>query len=175
MNLPASAFALLMIGALGACETVPSATEAAVAEAPLIDAATGAGIYFPPPTSFESPQVRFAQMGGVGANQRQLFVDQVNVAATNTGRSVPVVAQAVGSENHTLVLIYLTAENDMTPYLARGILARLTSIARFAPAIAEMGLTAEFDIYNMAAVMGFERIVVSDGRSFAHQANLTGN
>jgi hypothetical protein len=35
-----------------------------------------------------------------------------------------------------------------------------------------MGLSREFDIYNMAAVLGFRRIIVTDGRDFSHQADL---
>lgn len=51
-------------------------------------------------------------------------------------------------------------------------LARMTSVTRFLPEISEMGLSAEFDIYNMAAVLGFNRIVVTDGRKFSHKAEL---
>jgi hypothetical protein len=107
--------------------------------------------------------------------QRQLFADQINLAASSPGRTVPIVAQAVGQDRGSLVFMYIDSEAGLTPYLARGILARLTSITRFAPAITEMGLTNEFDIYNAAAVLGFERIVVTDGREFSHEVKLTAN
>lgn len=166
--------ALLSLAALGACETVPGETPAGAAApaAIALDETTGAGVYFPPPTSTERADIRFAAMAGVGPQQRQGFVDQVNLAASNPARPVPIVAQSVGADRQTLVLMHLGAEGPTTPYMARAILARLTSILRFAPAVTEMGLSSEFDVYNMAAVLGFQRIIVTDGRSFAHDVSL---
>lgn len=161
-------------GALGACQSTstptPVDTSAPVIAAP--DETTGAGTFYPPATSFETPDIRFPQMAGVGPQQRQYFIDQVNLAGSTPGRTVPIVAQAVGVERQTLVFTDLDAEAPMTPYIARGILARLTSITRAAPTIAELGLSGEFDIYNMAAVLGFKRVIVTDGRDFAHEATL---
>lgn len=165
------------LGALGACETVSGAELADTPALPAsaIDEATGVGRYYPPASSVETPNILFERMEGVGPQQRQSFADQINLAASAPGRTVPIVVQAVGADKQTLVFLYIGAEGPMTPYLARGILARLTSITRAAPAIAEMGLSSEFDVYNMAAVLGFSRVIVTDGRDFAHQANLRPN
>lgn len=111
-------------------------------------------------------------MAGVGPVERQFFIDQLNLAASTPGRTFPIVVQAVGENRETLVFLYLDADGPMTPYLARAILARLTSLTRSAPAISEMGLSNEFDIYNTAAVLGFAQIIVTDGRDFAHKADL---
>jgi hypothetical protein len=163
-------------GALGAC-AVPVTLHDGVAGS--VDAGsdetTGAGLYYPPASSLETPNIRFQQMLGVGPQQRQSFVDQVNLAVGIPGRSLPIVAQAVGANRETLVVLYVGGEGAMTPYLARGVLARLTAITRSAPAIQAMGLSSDFDAYNMAAVLGFARIVVTDGRAFAHQADLRQN
>jgi hypothetical protein len=110
---------------------------------------------------------------GAGPQQRQVFVDQINLATTSGERPIPIVAQAVGEERKTLLLMNVEAEEFLTPYIARAMLARMTSLVRFLPAISEMGLSAEFDIYNMGAVLGFDRIVITDGRSFSHEAVLT--
>jgi hypothetical protein len=163
--------ALLTISALCVSAAVPA--EAQPRTAALRSDAAGAGVFYPKPKSFETADIRFAAMEGVGPQQRQVFADQINLAASQPGRAVPIVAQAVGEGHETLVFMYLESEGaGMTPYLARGILARLTSITRIAPAITEMGLSNAFDIYNMAAVLGFERIVVTDGRAFSHEASL---
>lgn len=165
------------LGALGACQSMPAMEQAdtPVLSVAAVDERTGAGTYYPRISSIETPEIRFGQMAGVGPEERQFFIDQVNLAASTPGRTAPIVAQAVGENHETLVFIYLDAEGPMTPFLARAILARLTSVSRFAPAIAEMGLSSEFDIYNMAAVLGFGQIIVSDGRDFAHQASLRNN
>jgi len=166
------------LAVVSGCETLPSEGDVAPA-APIAaasaDLRTGAGRSYPPTTSSETPEIRFGPMVGVSSPQRQFFVDQINLAAASGPRLVPVVAQAVGDDKSTLLFMSLSSEQTPTPYLARAMLARMTSILRFAPAITEMGLSNEFDIYNMAAVLGFERIVVSDGRTFSHEALLIAN
>tara|TARA_R110000765_G_scaffold208234_4_gene313368 strand:+ start:328 stop:576 length:249 start_codon:yes stop_codon:yes gene_type:complete len=60
----------------------------------------------------------------------------------------------------------------LIPYISRGLLARMTSISRFAPIIAEMGLSQELDVYGVAAVLGFTQIVVTDGREVGYGTKL---
>lgn len=60
----------------------------------------------------------------------------------------------------------------LTPYTSRGLLARMTSIIRFAPTIAEMGLSQELDVYDVAAVLGFKQIVVTDGNEVSYVTKL---
>ena len=163
---------IVSIMALGACESLPIARSADAAALSALDARSGAGTYYPAVTSRDAPDVRFVRMAGVGPQQREFFVDQINIAAMTPGRTMAIVAQAIGEDRDTLVMLYLGDDGAMTPYLARGLLARMTSITRSAPAIAEMGLSSEFDIYNMAAMLGFRRIIVTDGRDFSHQADL---
>ncbi|MEL6782114.1 MAG: hypothetical protein AAFO51_07030 [Pseudomonadota bacterium] len=170
--------ALAGVGVLGGCETAtgsPQSLEPSLTSEAQIDEATGASTHYPPPTSFETPDIRFGPLAGAGPTQRQFFVDQVNVTAAQAQRSLSLVAQAVGEDRTTLVFTILGAEGEPTSYLARALLARMTSVVRFTPAISEMGLSEAFDIYNTAAVLGFQRIVVSDGRDFSHQADLERN
>lgn len=167
---------LALLGPLGACETMSAEAQPkkAALTAPAVSEKTGAGVYYPPPTSFEVPEVRVDELVGVGPQQRSLVVDQLNVAVASNGGLLPIVVQAVGEGRTTLVFTYLDADSTMTSYVARGILARLTSLSRFLPAITEFGLSREIDVYNLTALLGFERIIVTDGRSFAHEATLVG-
>lgn len=159
---------------LSACQAMSTAGQADTLAfgAAAIDETTGAGKYYPQVSSSDTPEIRFGKMAGVGPVERQFFIDQLNLAASTPGRTFPIVVQAVGENRETLVFLYLDADGPMTPYLARAILARLTSLTRSAPAISEMGLSNEFDIYNTAAVLGFAQIIVTDGRDFAHKADL---
>lgn len=156
---------------LAGCATVPTWAEPAASEPAALS--TAATDYFPPVVSREAPEIRFAPMRGVGPDDRQFFVDQVNLSTASGERPIPIVAQAVGARGETLLLVNIEPNEFLTPYIARAMLARMTSLVRFLPAISEMGLSADFDIYNMGAVLGFERIVVTDGRSFSHEAVLT--
>jgi hypothetical protein len=164
----------MLLAALSACQTNPATgqTNPPALTATAIDEPAGAGTYYPQVSSHETPIIRFGKMAGIGPEERQFLTDQVNLAASTPGRTFPIVAHAVGENRETLVFLYLEVELPMTPYLARAILARLTSVMRSAPAVAELGLSGEFDIYNTAAVLGFAQIIVTDGRDFAHQAKL---
>lgn len=173
---PRAAIAILAATAtIAACETSPAAIASAADISPVasdLQSGTGVGVFFPSITSSDKPQIRFSTMPGVGPDQRQFFADQINLVASGAERAIPIVVQAVGDDRKTLVFMPIGGQATATPYIARGILARMTSVSRFLPAISEMGLSQEFDIYNMGAVLGFERIVVTDGRDFSHQAIL---
>lgn len=161
---------------LCACETAPL-SGAATTTVSFTDAqsvvGSGEDVFFPAPASVDAPSILFPQMPGASPEQRQFFVDRVNVVTTGTDRSIPIVAQAVGGERQTLVFTIVGIDGAATPYMARALLAGMTSVARLAPSIAEMGFNEDFDIYNMAAMLGFDRIIVTDGRAFAHQASLS--
>ena len=166
---------LIAMGALAACETVIAGADADGLATPVETVsvpATGEGIFFPPVTSTDTPQIRFNQTLPVGAMERTFFSDQINLATTSGERMVPIVIQAVGDDQKTLVFVALESSDPMTPYIARAMLARMTSVMRFAPALTEMGINQDMDIYNMAAILGFDRVVVSDGRSRSHMANI---
>ena len=102
----------------------------------------------------------------------QIDADQINLAATSGDRSIPIVVQTVGDGRKTLLFVALEVDAGMTPYIARAMLARMTSVLRFAPAISEMGVSQELDVYSMAAILGFERIIVTNGRAFSYEAQL---
>ncbi|MEL6245525.1 MAG: hypothetical protein AAFQ85_09265 [Pseudomonadota bacterium] len=155
---------------LTACETVVASAQP-VTTPPTVPE-TGEGIFFPPVTSTETPEIRFGVLAEIGPLQRQSFVDQINLATTGAERPIPLVAQAVGTNRTTLVLLNLEPESYLTPYIARAMLARMTSLARALPAVVELGVNEAFDIYNLGAVMGFDRIIVTDGRGFSHEAPL---
>lgn len=166
---------LLATGLIAACETVPVGSETDIVTADAIleaDSDTGEGVYYPKVTISEQPEIRFGPILGAGPQERQFFVDQINRAATTSERDIALVVQAVGSGNQTLLFMPLGRDGTPTPYIAKAMLARMTSVLRFAPAITEMGISQEMDIYNMAAILGFERVVVTDGRAFSYQANV---
>ncbi|MEO0608156.1 MAG: hypothetical protein AAFY82_07975 [Pseudomonadota bacterium] len=169
------ALSLLATGLVSACETSPMASDTNLVGAGALteaDAATGEGIYYPKVTLSDQPEIRFGPILGAGPQERQFFVDQINRAATTSERDIALVVQAVGTENQTLLFMPLNRDGSPTPYIAKAMLARMTSVLRFAPAITEMGISQEMDVYNMAAILGFDRIVVTDGRAFSYQADV---
>lgn len=161
-NILAAAAAM---GLATACQSVPAGhvTSASAAE----DAQTGEGRFFPNVTETEVRPVRFSAMADTGPSQRQYFTDRINMETSGRGLTAPIVVQCAGKEQDVLVVMVSGFQEPLTPYISRGLLARMTSIIRFAPTLAEMGLSEELDIYDVAAVLGFKQIVVTDGRDFA--------
>ena len=60
-----------------------------------------------------------------------------------------------------------------TPFVRSGTdFADLTAMARLLPIFREFGVQDRFTFFDLAKIMGFSRITVSDGRAFAHQITI---
>ena len=158
------------IGLATACQSAP--VEPAKSAAHVADTGTGAGQFFPPVTTMVARPVRFGAMNGASPEQRQYFTDRVNMETSGRGLTAPIAVQSTGDDQDVLVVMVSGFNEPLTPYISRGLLARMTSIIRFAPTITEMGLSQELDVYDVAAVLGFTQIVVTDGREVSYGTKL---
>ncbi|MBU2607321.1 MAG: hypothetical protein KKC43_15695 [Alphaproteobacteria bacterium] len=158
------------IGLATACQSAPA--ERATSAIHVADTNTGEGQFFPPVTAVEARPVRFGAMTGASPEQRQYFTDRVNMETSGRGLTAPIVVQSTGVDQDVLVVMVSGFNEPLTPYISRGLLARMTSIIRFAPTIAEMGLSQELDVYDVAAVLGFKQIVVTDGKEVSYVTKL---
>ena len=158
--------------ALTACETTPSVMT--YSDEAAIDPKTGEGLYFPPITDTETEISHYSMMVDASPVKRQFFADLINMETSGRGMTAPIVIQVTGENKAVLVVMVPDTDRLLTPYTARALLARMTSIIRFAPAVAEMGLSEELDIYHVAAVLGFNQIIVTDGSiaSYATEIEL---
>ena len=48
----------------------------------------------------------------------------------------------------------------------------MTAAARQLPAFAQMGVQDAFTFFDLAKLLGFKQITISDGRDFAHQVMI---
>lgn len=158
--------------ALTACQTTPPVMT--YTDEAAIDAKTGEGLYFPPITDTETEISHYSMMVDASPVKRQFLADLINMETSGRGMTAPIVIQVTGENKAVLVVMVPDTDRILTPYTARALLARMTSIIRFAPAIAEMGLSEELDIYDVAAVLGFNQIIVTDGSiaSYATEIEL---
>lgn len=162
--------AVIAAAALGACQSTPSS----YAGANQVKAGPGAGEgwAYPPATETEIRVTHFGARSGVGPLERQYLVDRINMEMSVPVLSAPIVVQGVGETRDTLVVMVSGTDGALTPYIARALLARTTSVIRFAPVVTEMGLSEELDVYEVAAVLGFRQIVVTDGRKVTYVTQL---
>lgn len=150
-----------------------------LALAPVGDRATGAdrhdrhaGYYYPPPAEHEVYKARSKVLPQASRAARIGFV----TAITNQLMSEPYPPQAAifakGDEAEKLIIVSLVDGRIDTIYRARAIFANMTASARLLPAFQEMGVQDFFTFFDLANMLGFVQITITNGRDFAHQILL---
>ena len=79
---------------------------------------------------------------------------------------------AKGSDVEKLIIVALDDEVFSTMFRARAVLTTLTSRVRALPLFAELGVQSLFTCYDLAKLLVFKQITVSDGRNWSHRINL---
>jgi len=79
---------------------------------------------------------------------------------------------AKGDEARKLIIVSLVDGRLDTVFRARGVFANLTASSRLLPLFAEMGVQTYFTFFDLAKMLGFKQITISNGRDFAHQVVL---
>ena len=59
-----------------------------------------------------------------------------------------------------------------TIYRARALFASMTALARLTPLFRELQVEELFTFFDLAKMMGFSSITISDGAKFTHQVTL---
>ncbi len=128
-----------------------------------------AGYYYPPPANTEVYTARALTMTDANRELRLAFV----VGLTKLMLSLPYAPQFVifakGDEAQKLIIIGLRDGHLNTLFRARAVLALLTSVARSMPFLNDLGVAEFFTFFDLAKLLGFTQITISDGDAFAHQ------
>jgi len=128
-----------------------------------------AGYYYPEPESTEIYKARALSIPDASRKARVAFVTGI----TNEQNKAPYPPQAAifakGSEAEKLIIIALEDGRIDTIYRARAIFAQMTAVARLLPIFSELGVEDYFTFFDLAKMLGFEQITISNGREFAHQ------
>ncbi len=128
-----------------------------------------AGYYYPPPQSIEVYTARAQTLPEASRKIRIGFV----TAITNQMMARPFAPTAAifakGEEAQKLIIVALQDGRIDTLYRARAIFANMTAAARVMPIFKEFGVEELFTFFDLAKMMGFAQITISDGRDFAHQ------
>ncbi|WP_340118280.1 molybdopterin-guanine dinucleotide biosynthesis protein A [Pelagibius sp. 7325] len=128
-----------------------------------------AGYYYPEPTSSEDYEARAYTVPEATRKARIAFVTGI----TNEQNKAPYPPQAAifakGSEAEKMIIVALEDGRIDTIYRARAIFAQMTAVSRLLPIFAELGVEDYYTFFDLAKMLGFEQITISDGRDFAHQ------
>ena len=130
------------------------------------------GYYYPPPATTETYTARTVTLPDAIRETRLGFV--IGITQQTMGRPYPprFVVFAKGDGAQKLIIVALEDDVLDTVYRARALFAMLTSIARTTPFLQELGLADFLTFFDLAKLLGFTQITISDGDAFAHQILL---
>jgi hypothetical protein len=79
---------------------------------------------------------------------------------------------AKGDDAEKLIVIGMQDDGVNSIYRARAVFAQLTTMARASALFKDLAVEELFTFYDLARMLGFARITVSDGKNFSHQVTL---
>ena len=128
-----------------------------------------AGYYYPKPQTREVYKARARTLPEANRRSRIAFV----TGLTNRMLKNPYPPQfaifAKGTEAEKLIIVSLNVNTYNTLYRMRGLLAMLTTVTRSTPLFNENSVQTYFTFFDLAKMLGFKIITVSDGLDFAHR------
>ena len=137
--------------------------------APAVAADRHAGYYYPEPATSETYKARTLTLGEATREKRIGFI--VTLTNQMLGRPYPpeFAVFVKGAEAEKMIIVALHDDYLDTLYRARALFALLTSVARSSRFITEHGLQDFVTFFDLAKLLGFSQITISDGDAFAHQ------
>jgi hypothetical protein len=128
-----------------------------------------AGYYYPEPTSSEVYEARALTVPEATRKGRIAFVTGITNEQNKAPYPPTAAIFAKGSEAEKLIIVALEDGRIDTLYRARAIFAQMTAVARLLPIFSQLGVEDYFTFFDLAKMLGFEQITISNGRDFAHQ------
>ena len=137
--------------------------------APAVAADRHAGYYYPEPATSETDKARTLTLGEANREMRIGFIVTLTNKMLNRPYPPGFAVFVKGAEAGKLIIVALRDDYIDTLYRARALFAMLTSVARSSRFIIEHGLQDFITFFDLAKLLGFAQITISDGDAFAHQ------
>ena len=131
-----------------------------------------AGYYYPSPQTHETYQARAETLPDSDRRRRIGFVTAMTTQMLANPYPPPCAVFAKGDEAEKLIIVSLHEDGYNTLYRARALLAMLTATARITPFFQQNAVADYFTFLDLAKLLGFVRITISDGDRFAHQITI---
>lgn len=131
-----------------------------------------AGYYYPEPETTETYIAGATRL--VGATRRRRLGFVTALAAEMQSRPYPpdYAIFAKGVEAEKLILVAVQRGRYDTIFRMRALPATLTAAARLTPLFQELEVDDVYTFFDLATMLGFRQITVSDGERFAHRIYL---
>ena len=136
-----------------------------------------AGYYYPEPASREVYEARSETLPNADRATRIGFVTGIAKHVSKQPYPPQAVMFAKGTEAEKLIIVALVDGRIDTLYRARAVLANMTAAARMLPAFQNTGVQTNgpqlnLTFFDLAKMLGFEKITITNGRDFAYQVIL---
>ncbi len=128
-----------------------------------------AGYYYPPPQSRESYEARAITLPDSDRKRRLGFVIAMTAGMMGNNYAPPFAIFAKGKEAEKLIIVAVRDGVYNTLYRGRALFAMLTAVARTTPIFQEYGVEDVFTFFDLAKLLGFKKITISDGDTYSHQ------
>lgn len=130
------------------------------------------GYYYPGPVTTERYVGRAETMVNTDRGKRLGFITGLTGEQLARPYWPTFVIFAKGAEAEKMIIVATGKDGFRTIYQARALLAQLTATARGTPLFRELKVEDLFTFFDLARMLGFEQIVISDGESFSHMVRI---
>jgi len=130
------------------------------------------GYYYPPITSEEVFDRTLAKAPKAIGAVRTAFVTELTKSQMKSPSKPRIAVFAKGGKKQHMIVIALDDEIFETLFRARAVMAQMTSQARTTPFFQKNGIQFGATWYDLAKILGFEDIVISDGKTWSHKINI---
>ena len=127
------------------------------------------GYYYPAVTSEEVFERTMLDVPPADGEARERFIVNVTRAQLAAPHEPRFIIFEKGGEAQHMIVVALDDEVFATLYRARAVLAQLTTNLRGNDFFDESGLVTDATWFDLAKTLGFEDVVVTDGRTWAHR------
>lgn len=130
------------------------------------------GYYYPEITSTEEYRARVRKLRDSDRTRRLGFVTGMAAGSQEKAYAPQMAFFAKGKDAEKAILIALDDGRMDTLYRARAVLAMLTATARATPVFRDLDPEGNYTFLDLLALLGFEQLTVSDGRTYAHRFEI---
>jgi hypothetical protein len=130
------------------------------------------GYYYPKVTSSEVYTAKTRVWPKSDRAARLAFVAQDAEQKSALGYAPRYAMFAKGDNAEKLIVVGFDDASLATIYRVHALMAELTGLARVSPVLKDADLEDMMNFYDLAQLLGFTSITVSDGRKFSHRITI---
>ena len=131
-----------------------------------------AGYYYPKPKKIETYRARARELPKNSRATRLAFINGLTTGLHKRPYPPQYAIFAKGLDAQKMIIVSNFANQLDTIYRARALLATMTAVARRSPIFKQFKVETILTFFDLAKMLGFKQITISDGDKFTHQVLL---